>query len=36
MTAHDRPLARLVATLALLVLGGFALARLPLDRKSVV
>jgi ABC-2 type transport system ATP-binding protein len=31
MTAHDRPLARLVVTLALLVLGGFALARLPLE-----
>jgi ABC-type multidrug transport system ATPase subunit len=31
MTGHDRPLARLVATFALLVLGGFALARLPLE-----
>jgi ABC-2 type transport system ATP-binding protein len=28
---NDRPLARLIATLALLVLGAFALARLPLD-----
>ena len=28
---NGRPLARLIATLALLVLGGFALARLPLD-----
>ncbi|HEX4498558.1 MAG TPA: efflux RND transporter permease subunit [Thermoanaerobaculia bacterium] len=28
---HGRPLAHLIVTLALLVLGGFALARLPLD-----
>ena len=30
MTAAGRPIARLILTLALLVLGGFALARLPL------